>query len=63
MSEKPLEGQDGRKELDGASGAGVAVMAYRRRYPTDLSDVEWELVGPLVPPGGRPALRQPPGDR
>ena len=36
-------------------------MAYRRRYPTDLSDVEWEQVEPLVPPvkqGGRPALHQ-----
>src|SRR6516225_4910061 len=40
---------------------GVAVMAYRRRYPTDLSDAEWEQVEPLVPPvkqGGRPALHQ-----
>ena len=36
-------------------------MAYRRRYPTDLSDAEWEQVEPLVPPvkqGGRPALHQ-----
>jgi putative transposase len=36
-------------------------MACRRRYPTDLSDAEWELVEPLVPPvkpGGRPALHQ-----
>ena len=36
-------------------------MASRRRYPTDLSDAEWELAGPLVPPvkpGGRPALHQ-----
>ncbi len=36
-------------------------MACRRRYPTDLSDAEWELVGPLIPPvtpGGRPALHQ-----
>src|ERR1700751_333397 len=36
-------------------------MACRRRYPTDLSDTEWELVEPLVPavrPGGRPALHQ-----
>ena len=36
-------------------------MAGRRRYPTDLSDAEWELVGPLIPPvkpGGRPALHQ-----
>jgi len=30
----------------------------RKRYPTDLSDQEWEVLGPLVPPvksGGRPA--------
>ncbi len=36
-------------------------MAGRRRYPTDLSDAEWELIEPLVPavkPGGRPALHQ-----
>jgi putative transposase len=36
-------------------------MACRRRYPTDLSDAEWELAGPLIPParpGGRPALHQ-----
>jgi transposase len=36
-------------------------MAGRRRYPTDLSDAEWELVEPLIPavkPGGRPALHQ-----
>ena len=36
-------------------------MAGRRRYPTDLSDAEWELVGPLIPPvkpGGRPAVHQ-----
>jgi len=26
-------------------------MARRRRYPTDLSDAEWKLVEPLVPPG------------
>ena len=29
--------------------------------PTDLSDAEWELAGPLIPPakpGGRPALHQ-----
>ena len=30
----------------------------RRRYPSDLSDAEWAVLGPLVPaprPGGRPA--------
>jgi putative transposase len=36
-------------------------MAGRRRYPTDLSDTEWELVRPLVPAvrlAGRPAVHQ-----
>ena len=31
----------------------------RRRYPTDLSDAEWQLLAPLIPapkPGGRPPL-------
>jgi putative transposase len=30
----------------------------RRRYPSDLTDAEWAVLGPLVPapkPGGRPA--------
>jgi transposase len=34
-------------------------MAGRRRYPTDLSDAEWELVEPLIPPvkpAGRPCI-------
>jgi transposase len=47
--------------VDGASGTGVAAMACRRRYPTDLSDTEWEMVEPLIPPvkpGGRSALHQ-----
>jgi len=29
----------------------------RKRYPTDLTDREWAILGPLVPaakPGGRP---------
>ena len=33
--------------------------APRRRYPTDLTDQEWALLAPLIPPpkpGGRPAL-------
>src|SRR5882672_7679991 len=33
-------------------------MEQRRAYPTDLSDAEWVVVGPLVPApkgGGRPA--------
>ena len=31
----------------------------RRRYPTDLTDAEWQLLAPLVPaakPGGRPPI-------
>ena len=43
------------------SDARVAAVACRRRYPTDLSDAEWGLVEPLIPPvkpGGRPALHQ-----
>jgi len=30
---------------------------HERRYPSDLSEAEWSLVGPLIPPakrGGRP---------
>lgn len=32
-------------------------MKKRRAYPSDLSDAEWELIKPLIPPpkrGGRP---------
>ena len=32
-------------------------MSPEQRYPTDLTDAQWELVAPLVPPpkrGGRP---------
>ncbi len=32
-------------------------MAQRRWYPTDLTDREWALIAPLLPPakpGGRP---------
>jgi putative transposase len=35
------------------------VTLPRRRYPTDLTDAEWQLLAPLIPapkPGGRPAL-------
>src|SRR5580765_5861635 len=35
----------------------LAAGRERLRYPSDLSDAEWELVGPLIPPakrGGRP---------
>ncbi len=31
----------------------------RRRYPTDLTDAQWALLAPLIPPpkpGGRPAV-------
>ncbi|WP_443065508.1 transposase [Streptomyces sp. NBC_00557] len=34
------------------------MCGLRTRYPTDLSDPEWEVLRPLVPvvkPGGRPA--------
>jgi putative transposase len=37
----------------------VKVPAPRRRYPTDLTDQEWALLAPLIPPpkpGGRPAV-------
>jgi putative transposase len=36
----------------------VLVTLPRRVYPTDLSDAEWALLAPLIPPvkpGGRPA--------
>ncbi len=36
-------------------------MTDRRRYPTDLSDREWELIASLVPapkPGGRPPVHE-----
>jgi putative transposase len=35
------------------------VIPPRRRYPTDLTDAEWQLVAPLIPaakPGGRPPI-------
>jgi putative transposase len=35
------------------------VSPPRRRYPTDLTDAEWQLLAPLIPPpkpGGRPAI-------
>src|SRR4029453_14319400 len=35
------------------------VTPTRRRYPTDLSDAEWQLLAPLIPapkPGGRPPI-------
>ncbi|OHV27653.1 MULTISPECIES: IS5 family transposase [Pseudofrankia] len=36
-------------------------MVERRRYPTDLSDAEWELIAPLISgpkPGGRPPAHE-----
>ena len=36
-------------------------MKPRRRYSTDLSDEEWEILQPLLPeaaPGGRPRVHQ-----
>ena len=35
------------------------MTSARRRYPTDLTDAEWQLLAPLIPaprPGGRPAI-------
>jgi putative transposase len=35
------------------------VIPPRRRYPTDLTDAEWQLLAPLIPaakPGGRPPI-------
>jgi putative transposase len=35
------------------------VTPTRRRYPTDLTDAEWQVLAPLIPatkPGGRPPL-------
>jgi transposase len=36
-------------------------VAERKRYPSDLTDAQWELIEPLVPApgsGGRPAMHQ-----
>ena len=35
------------------------MTSARRRYPTDLTDAEWQLLAPFIPapkPGGRPAV-------
>jgi hypothetical protein len=35
------------------------VTSARRSYATDLTDAEWQLLAPLIPPprpGGRPAI-------
>src|SRR5215208_1433904 len=37
----------------------LPVIPPRRRYPTDLTDAEWQLLAPLIPapkPGGRPPI-------
>jgi len=37
----------------------MATASSRRRYPTDLTDAQWALLGPLIPPpkpDGRPAV-------
>ena len=37
-------------------------MSTRRSYPTDFSDDEWEILGPLIPEakaGGRPRAHRP----
>ena len=40
---------------------GRAVTPPRRRYRTDLTDAQWQVLGSLIPqpkPGGRPAVHQ-----
>jgi putative transposase len=37
------------------------VTPPRRRYRTDLTDAQWQVLGSLIPapkPGGRPAVHQ-----
>jgi putative transposase len=37
----------------------MATPSSRRRYPTDLTDAQWQLLAPLIPkpkPDGRPAI-------
>jgi len=37
------------------------VTTSRRRYPTNLTDAQWQFLAPLIPPpkpGGRPAVHQ-----
>jgi len=41
----------------GAGPAGYPTSYFRRAYPSDLTDAQWELIAPLIPaekPGGRP---------
>ncbi len=55
VSEKTKLGSSPEKAA--GFGMGMAAMPGRREYPTDLSDAEWELIEPLIPPvkpGGRP---------
>ena len=32
-------------------------MSARKRYPSDLTDLQWDNIEPLFPPQGRPAGR------
>src|SRR5919198_2019391 len=44
-------------EVSRVPGRRLRRVKSRCRYPTDLTDAEWVLLGPLVPPpkpGGRP---------
>lgn len=42
------------------AGAGMEIVCGRKRYPSDLTDEQWELIAQLIPPqrltrrGGRP---------
>lgn len=50
-----------RYRPSGAGPAGYPTSYFRRAYPSDLTDAQWELIASLVPaskPGGRPAAIQ-----
>lgn len=36
--------------LDSATGQAAPVLNRRRRYPSDMTDAEWEVLQPLLPP-------------
>lgn len=45
-----------RYNPSGAGPAGYPTSYFRRAYPTDLTEAQWELITPLIPgckPGGR----------
>jgi transposase len=45
-----------RYNPSGAGPAGYPTSYFRRAYPSDLTDAQWELIAPLIPaakPGGR----------